>query len=84
MKKIIIVFTIVFSSIVAFSQTNSQKHEGVNNEDTQDLLLEMPIYKLFPTKNMWTFIKLDTRNGRMWQVQFSVKGDDYRYEASLN
>lgn len=33
---------------------------------------------------MWTFIKLDTRNGKMWQVQFSVKGDDYRFEIPLN
>lgn len=33
---------------------------------------------------MWTFIKLDTRNGKMWQVQFSVKGDDYRFETPLN
>ena len=41
-------------------------------------------YKLYPTNNMWTFIKLDTRNGRMWQVQFSVKGEEYRFETPLN
>lgn len=41
-------------------------------------------FKLYPTNNMWTFIKLDTRNGKMWQVQFSVKGDDYRFEIPLN
>lgn len=23
-------------------------------------------YKLYSTSNMWTFIKLDTRNGKMW------------------
>lgn len=33
---------------------------------------------------MWTFIKLDTSNGKMWQVQFSVEGDDYRFEIPLN
>lgn len=31
---------------------------------------ENVVYKLFPTENLWTFIKLDTRNGRMWQVQY--------------
>lgn len=31
------------------------------------------VYRLFPTQNMWTFIKLNTRNGQMWQVQFSMK-----------
>ncbi len=41
-------------------------------------------YKLYPTSNMWTFIKLDTRNGKMWQIQFSVKGDDSRFEFPLN
>lgn len=33
---------------------------------------------------MWTFIKLDTRNGNMWQVQFSIEGEDYRFEMPLN
>lgn len=32
---------------------------------------------------MWTFIKLDTRNGRMWQVQYDIQGDD-RMEVVLN
>lgn len=41
-------------------------------------------YKLYPTQNIWTFLKLNTRNGKIWQVQFSVKGDDYRFETPLN
>lgn len=41
-------------------------------------------YKLYPTDNMWTFVKLDTSNGKMWQVQYSVKGDEYRFESVLN
>ena len=31
-------------------------------------------YRLFRTTNLWTFIKLDTRDGRMWQVQFDAQG----------
>ena len=42
------------------------------------------IYKLFPTQNYWTFIKLDTRNGKMWQVHFTVKEDGGRGELILN
>lgn len=49
-----------------------------------EVLQQIPIFKLYPTSNMWTFIKLDTRSGRMWQVQFSVKGDEYRFETPLN
>ena len=41
-------------------------------------------FKLFPTQNMWTFIKLDTQTGQMWQVQYSIKGDDGRFEYDLN
>lgn len=40
-------------------------------------------YKLYPTTNMWTFIKLDRRNGRLWQVQFDVSGSD-RFEVEIN
>lgn len=40
-------------------------------------------YKLYPTTNMWTFLKLDTRNGRIWQVQWSLE-DETRYETPLS
>ena len=45
--------------------------------------LDAPAYKLYSTENMWTFIKLNTRNGQMWQVQFDVEGDN-RFEIYLN
>ena len=46
---------------------------------------ENVVYKLFPTTNMWNFLKLDTRNGKMWQVQYSIKDEDgYRGEVVLN
>ena len=33
---------------------------------------------------MWTFIKLDTQTGQMWQVQYDIKGDEGRFEYDLN
>lgn len=59
---------------------------AVPPEKAQSTVEQPTIYpfKLYPTDNMWTFIKLDTRNGKMWQVQFSVKGDDYRFETVLS
>ena len=33
---------------------------------------------------MYTFIKLNTRNGQMKQVQWSTKGSEYRYETTLS
>lgn len=41
-------------------------------------------YKLFPTQNYWTFLKLDTRNGLVKQVHFSVNDDNARGEVVLN
>ena len=41
-------------------------------------------YRLFPTQNMWTFLKLDTMTGKIWQVQYSVEGAKYRFETVLN
>lgn len=46
--------------------------------------VETPIYRLFPTENYWTFIKLDTRNGKMWQVHFTISGEGYEGELVLN
>lgn len=39
-------------------------------------------YRLFKTQNIYTFLRLDTRVGRIWQVQW---GDDgHRFMQPLN
>ena len=40
-------------------------------------------YKLYSTSNMWTFLKLDTSNGRIWQVQWALD-DENRLEVDLS
>lgn len=40
-------------------------------------------YKLYPTENMWNFIKLDTRTGKMWIVQYGLE-EDKRFEWVLS
>jgi len=32
-------------------------------------------YSLYKTKNMYTFLKLDTRTGQIWQVHWSIDED---------
>ena len=51
------------------SQDSAQKNNGIK-------------YRLSPTQNMWTFIKLNTRNGQMWQVQWSLE-DNKRFVTNL-
>lgn len=63
---------------------NSSKRDFVKLiSDLEVIQKPKEVYKLFPTKNIWTFIKLDTRNGKMWQVQYSV-GEGDRCEIELN
>lgn len=40
-------------------------------------------FRLYPTENIWNFIKLDTRNGIMWTVQYSLDGEN-RFQQYLN
>lgn len=48
-------------------------------EPTQD---PSATYRLFNTKNIYTLLKLDTRDGRIWQVQW---GDaEHRFIEPLN
>jgi hypothetical protein len=37
---------------------------------------------LFSTKNIYTFLKLDTREGQLWQVQWGDK--DHRFTDVIN
>ncbi|MBS1570838.1 MAG: hypothetical protein JST62_00370 [Bacteroidetes bacterium] len=66
--------------MVSFSQ-NQTKQKTISQ---QKQVSENAIYQLFPTQNFWTFIKLDSRNGKMWQVHFTVKDDSERTEVDLN
>lgn len=74
MKKTTLLFILFLTGLMACS-TPEDKPKKQNNA--------APAFQLFPTTNMWTFIKLDTRNGRMWQVQYDIQGDD-RMEVVLN
>lgn len=80
MKQLSMVLLILLS--IGFSNcTNVTPPEKEQPKEEQIMIFP---FKLYPTDNMWTFIKLDTRNGKMWQVQFSVEEDDYRFEMPLN
>jgi hypothetical protein len=61
-----------------------QNQKKTNQPDKQKVLPNNGIYQLFPTKNVWTFIKLDTRNGKMWQVHFGVNDENNTGELVLN
>ena len=80
MKTIFFTLTIVLFTSVSFGQAQSNPTNTVQQKSVSD----NSIYQLFPTKNYWTFIKLDTRNGKMWQVHFSVEDVKNTGELILN
>ena len=41
-------------------------------------------YKLYPTDNTWTFLKLNTATGQIWHVQYSVESSANAFEYELN
>lgn len=83
---ILLIFAFVFSTTFSNAQSNGLedvKNDSIINNNLSIQNIDNVIYRLFPTENMWTFIKLNTRNGKMWQVQFDIKGDN-RFETYLN
>ncbi|MGM9763599.1 MAG: hypothetical protein ACI3ZQ_06230 [Candidatus Cryptobacteroides sp.] len=92
MKKFI---TLIIASLFAFNSFAQTQRDSLSDGMTQKDSLTIgylerisqhtaPCYKLYPTDNMWTFLELETFSGRIWQVQYSIKGADYRFKTFLN
>ena len=41
-------------------------------------------FKLFPTQNLWTLLLLDSNNGRVWQVHYSLNDSVFAGQLPLN
>jgi len=68
MKKPILVLIIVLIASFARAQVQNNPVSITPITDNQNVT-----YRLFPTTNNYNFIKLDTRNGKMWQVQWNTE-----------
>ena len=76
MKKLFYAFVLVLLTL-----SPSVFAEAVSLEPNEDSNVR---YRLYQTQNMWTFLKLDTMTGKIWQVQFSIEGPEYRFETPLS
>lgn len=75
MKRIICAIIICLFEMLAFGQERQVTAVGQDNPNAT--------YRLYLTTNMWTFLKLNTEDGRIWQVQYSMN-DENRFETYLN
>jgi len=77
MNRIVFSLIIGLISITAFAQSTSEAPtQNISTDNTV-------VYRLFSTRNKYTFIKLNTRNGQMWQVQWGIE-NKYRFESILS
>lgn len=77
MRKLFFVLIIILTTISTFAQSTS---EAPNQNISTDSNVT---YRLFSTRNMYTFIKLNTKNGQMWQVQWDTKSNQFETPLSL-
>ena len=74
MKNLLLI--LLFLPLFLFGQNDLVSTQSVSSDNTD-------IYEIFPTSNMYNFIKLNTRNGQMWQVQWGTESK-YRFETTLS
>lgn len=77
MKKIITLLTIAIISLSCFAQSSSSKLPKYSENPSAK-------FQLYPTQNMWNFIKLNTQTGEMWQVQYAIHHNNNRLGVVLN
>jgi hypothetical protein len=71
--------TLIFAlfATISFAQSTSEApRQSISTDSTV-------VYRLFATKNTYNFIKLNTRNGQMTQVQWGTESK-YRFETTLS
>ena len=91
MKKMICLASLVMAFLFASATNDSINNQVLSQRDsllfeqlsTFQIQLREPIYKLYPTQNMYTFLELNTMTGQIWIVQWSTSGNRMKYVLSL-
>ena len=87
MKKLFLLLIIMFMGVVCYARTDSLStktptiDERLNNIEQRLEVLDIDLslknrYKLYPTENIYTLLKLDTKTGKIWQVQWSLESEN--------
>lgn len=99
MKRFLLLLFIFSLGFVSNAQSNTSQQEdnyikNLNLTAKDSLMfyyldgfqsqLREPAYQLYKTQNTWTFLKLNTVTGQIWQVQYSIEGYKYRFQTDLD
>ena len=93
MKRFIIVAMCIMAFVSMSCNNNGKASSELSHKDS--LLLEQlrifqsqlrdDIFKLYSTKNLYTFLELNTSTGQIWIVQWSIEDDKrFRYMLDTN
>ncbi|MBM3455058.1 MAG: hypothetical protein FJX80_07915 [Bacteroidetes bacterium] len=77
MKTSILMSFLFFLHVTCYAQLENEKVIVRNMQSPTSAK-----YRLFPTENTWTYLKLNTSNGKVEQIQWSLDGD--RMAVKLN
>ena len=83
MKRLfLITFALFMTTMHTFAQT---PNDSIISELSKQIsfLQEKDRYKLYPTENIYNLLKLDTKTGMIWQVQWGLN-DDYEGVFDIN
>ena len=89
LRNIILISFLTLTTVYSYGQIEQdsivtiKEVEKQVEKKTEVKQLEVPIYKLFPTENTWALIKLNTRNGKIWQLHYSIS-NDFEGELPIN
>ena len=85
MKNFIFILILTSTLFNSFGQSKTETIVGIQELEKQNKAqqLNVPVYKLYRTENIWTKIRLNTRNGIMSQVHYTIS-DGYQGILSLN
>lgn len=87
MKKIVLLICFYFAMLSCFAQGSSQNENDKDSilavipsllEDIRFEINGLDRYKLYPTENIYNFLKLDTSTGQVEQLQWVLDTDKYK------
>ena len=71
MKKLILLVL----ALMCFNTISAQSTDSAPQMSTSSIYNKDAKFLLFPTKNVYVFLKLDTSTGELWMVQYSTDDD---------
>lgn len=83
MKRIIIILVAATTASTLLLRSPARAADTIKFETDPPQILDVP-FRIFKTHNTWTHLLLDTRDGRVWQVQHTVDKNSYRGRLPIN